>query len=137
MAIGNGINDLHHAYAHAVHVGFPEYEYEDRDWEHYRKTKEDARIKKSAKHTEYHITLFAMFAQAWSSTSLGFGGIGGQAITSAYTVILESDQGAGFCVYFGGQFAYRIEKPNNAFLEDISRRYMAPVRDALTRYKVA
>lgn len=29
-----------------------------------------------------------MFPQVWGDTSLGFGGIGGQAITSAYTTIV-------------------------------------------------
>lgn len=137
MHLGNGISDLHHAYAHAVYKGFPEYEYEDRDWEHYNKTKEDRRIKKKAQHTEYHISIYAMFPQTWSSTSLGFGGIGGQAITSAYTTILESEQGSGFCVYFGGQFAYRIEHPNTVFLEDVARRSMSAVSGAKKRYEVS
>ena len=135
MHLTNGITDLHHAYAHAVYEGFPEYEYEDRDWEHYRKTKEDRRVKKSSKHTEYHISVHSMFPQTWSSTALGFGGIGGQAITAAYTIILESDQGAGYCVYFGGRFAYRIVNPNEKFLEDIARRYMSEVSGAKTKYE--
>lgn len=135
MNIGNGINDLHHAYAHAVYEGFPEYEYEDRDWEHYRKTREDRRVKKSTKHTEYHVSVYAMFPQTWGSTALGFGGIGGQAITPAYTIILQSQQGSGFCVYFGGRFAYHIEKPNQVFMEDIGKRYMADVKDAKKRYE--
>ena len=137
MHLTNGINDLHHAYAHAVYQGFPEYEYEDRDWEHYRKTREDRRVKKSGKHTEYNISLHSMFPQTWGSTALGFGGIGGQAITPAYTIILESEQGAGFCVYFGGRFAYRIERPNKVFMEDIVRRSMSEVSGAKQRYEEA
>jgi len=135
MKTGNGINDLHSAFAHAVYAGFPEFEYEDRDWEHYRKTKEDRRITKKGKHTEYNISVYAMFPQTWASTALGFGGIGGAAITSAYTTILESDQGGGFCVYFGGKFAYRIQQPNEKFYEDIARRNMSEVRGAGEKYE--
>lgn len=32
-----------------------------------------------------------MFPQAWGSTSLGFGGIGGQAMTSAYTTVITDN----------------------------------------------
>lgn len=131
---GNGINDLHLAYAHAAYSGFPEFEYEDRDWEHFRKTKEDRVIKKSRRHDEYDIEIYSMFSQTWSSTALGFGGIGGQAFTSAYVIVLESTQGAGYCVYFGGRFAYRIEKPNKLFFEDIMSKRMADVSGAQKRY---
>lgn len=34
---------------------------------------------------------FYMFPQAWGSTSLGFGGIGGQAMTSAYTTVITDN----------------------------------------------
>lgn len=135
MFSNDPINKLHNALAHAQYEGFPEFEYEDRDWEHYRKTKEDKRIKKSRKHSSYDIIVFAMFTQTWGSTALGFGGLGGQAMTSDYVVILESEQ-AGYCVYFGGRFAYRIAKPNEQFLEDvIINRRMADVSVAKTRYE--
>ena len=131
----NGINDLHLSLGHAVHVGFPDVEYEDRDWDHYRKTKEDIRVKKSRKHTENDIEIYAMFPQPWSSTALGFGGLGGQAITVAYTVILLSLHGGGCCVYFGGRFAYHILKPNDKFFEDAAKRQMVAVKDAGERYE--
>jgi hypothetical protein len=37
------------------------------------------------------MTVAAMFVQTWGSTALGFGGIGGQAITSAYVCVIESN----------------------------------------------
>lgn len=136
MFHNNPINDLHHALANALYEGFPEFEYEDRDWEHYHKTKIDKRIKKSRRHSSYDITVFAMFTQTWSSTALGFGGVGGQAITGAYTIVLESEQGCGFCVYFGGRLAYHIQKPNQKFFDDILNRRMVEVKSAKSLYEV-
>lgn len=135
MQLSNGISELHLAYAHAVYEGFPEYTYTDRDWEHYRKTKEDRRVVKSSRHSEYNIAILAMFSQTWSSTALGFGGMGGQAITSAYVIVLKSNQGAGYCVYFGGRFAYRIEEPNAHFYRDIREHQMADVAEAKKLYE--
>lgn len=135
MGPSNPLECLHQALAHAQYEGFPEYEYEDRDWDHYRKTKEDVRIKKQAKHRVYDLVVYAMFPQTWSSTALGFGGVGGQAITSAYTTIIESTHGKGFCVYFGGRFAYLIEKPNDHFFGDIINNRMYEVAGARSRYE--
>lgn len=49
-----------------------------------------------------------MFPQTWGSTALGFGGVGGQAITGAYTVIVECHRTGNRAVYFGGRFAYLV-----------------------------
>lgn len=59
------------------------------------------------------------FPQTWGSTALGFGGIGGQAMTTALTVVVIS--GVQACVYFGGTFAYRIDEINEAFSSDLRR----------------
>lgn len=127
MRIGNPIDAITQALAHAAYEGLPEIKYEDRDWEQYRKTKEDTRIQKTRKHTMSDVEVYAMFPQVWGSTSLGFGGIGGQAITPAYTVIVESSFTGTFCVYFSGRFAYRLNKPTKKFYEDIANRNMLPV----------
>lgn len=74
------------------------------------------KVSKRPTESECNIT---MFTQVWGSTALGFGGVGGQAITSAYTVVIGGPCGD-FCVYFAGRFAYRIERPNARFLNDIS-----------------
>jgi hypothetical protein len=130
MRIGNPLEALAQSLAHAQYEGFGEVEYEDRDWEHYRKTKEDRRIKKTRKHSAYDISVYSMFPQSWSSTALGFGGIGGQAITPAYTVIVESDHTGEYCVYFGGRFAYRVKSLTQKFRDDVARQYMAEVSEA-------
>lgn len=135
MTASDAITDLHLALAHSVYEGFPEIEYEDRDWEHYRVSKEDRRITKKRKHTEHDITVLAMFPQTWSSTALGFGGLGGAAMTTAYTIVLESNYGLGCCVYFQGKFAYRIDKPNDRFFQDINNRQMVKVKEANDLYQ--
>ena len=67
-----------------------------------------------------------VFEQTWGSTALGFGGIGGQAITveNTYVFIPECcDQNA--FVYFRGQFAYEAEV-NSVFIEDLKNHNMKP-----------
>lgn len=69
------------------------------------------------------------FPQVWSSTALGFGGVGGNAITSAYTTVVVGPFGDA-CVYFNGRFAYQVLNANAAFYEDLSAFNMASVADA-------
>lgn len=45
--------------------------------------------------------------QTWSSTSCGFGGVAGQAITTAQTVVIMYE-GNGAYVYHHGRFAYKL-----------------------------
>lgn len=70
---------------------------------------------------------FYMFPQIWGSTSLGFGGIGGQAMTSAYTTVIVDDY-YGWCgVFFGEILAYTVFNPNQMFYEDLHNRQMESV----------
>lgn len=57
------------------------------------------------------------FPQTWGSTALGFGGIGGQAITTAQTTVIFIERCA--FVFFNKRFAYKIESPNQSFYEDM------------------
>ena len=68
-----------------------------------------------------------MFPQAWSDTSLGFGGIGGQAITTGYTtVIIELN--SNYCgVFFNERLAYVIKNPNDKFFDDLHNMKMSNV----------
>lgn len=133
MKAGSAIDALHQALAHAAYQALSDIRYEDRDWAHFNKTKEDRRIQKTRRPTDYDMEVVTMFAQTWSSTALGFGGIGGQAFTSAYVVVIECL--SEFAVYFGGRHAYTIERPNERFFEDIAKRRMADVSGAQKRYK--
>lgn len=55
---------------------------------------------------EDEITVF-YFPQTWGSTSMGFGGMGGAAMTTAYTTVILMDKKV--YVYFGGSFCYAVE----------------------------
>lgn len=66
----------------------------------------------------YDIERIFLFQQTWSDTGCGFGGIRGQAITNAFTVVLQlSDNQT--AVYINKSFAYYIKNPNNKFKEDL------------------
>lgn len=70
------------------------------------------------------------FEQIWGSTALGFGGIGGQAMTSARTYVFVPVTCNQKCfVYFGGRFAY-IADYCEEFKEDIRKQRMEPVSRA-------
>lgn len=75
-----------------------------------------------------------VFTQNWSSTALGFSGMGGQKITEATTYVIEPDFTHPIYVYFGGRFAYEIDEPNDKFREDLKRHRMASVAES-GRYK--
>lgn len=71
-----------------------------------------------------------MFPQVWGSTALGFGGIGGQALTSSYTTVVSDINRDWHIVFFGEQAAYLVTEPNGAFFEDLKRGQMASVLNA-------
>jgi hypothetical protein len=134
----NPIETLHSAMAHAAYVAFSDYTYQDRNWALHDKwrstlTREEMKtavappecfVEKSRKHTDYDMTVAAMFVQTWGSTALGFGGIGGQAITSAYVSVIESQLTGEYAVYFHGRLAYVIKRANEKFWEDVHRHSM-------------
>jgi hypothetical protein len=68
-----------------------------------------------------------MFQQTWGSTSLGFGGMGCAAITTANVVVISYHGES--CVYFGSRFAY-LARNCAELTEDIAKRRVADVRDA-------
>lgn len=68
-----------------------------------------------------------VFPQTWGDTSLGFGGVGGQAITTAYTTVIQ-DVNTGWCgVFFGERMAYTILNPNDKFYKDMQSFNIEPV----------
>lgn len=70
------------------------------------------------------------FEQVWGSTSLGFGGIGGQALTPARTYVFVPVNCNQKCfVYFAGRFAYAVDY-SEGFMEDVLRCNMEPVSRA-------
>jgi len=73
------------------------------------------------------------FAQCWSSTSCGFGGVGGQAFTTADTVVVTNEQRSA-AVYIAGRFAYAINRPGKIFYEDLASHSMKGYRDDWNQY---
>ena len=59
---------------------------------------------------------------------MGFSGVGGAAITSAYTVVLCCFKQ--YAVYFGSRYAYCVSNPNEKFFEDLVTFGMQSVKTA-------
>lgn len=76
-----------------------------------------------------------VFDQTWASTALGFGGCGGDALTTrpTYVLIPDVNQNKAF-VYFDGMFAYEC-CVNDGFRKDLENKNMASIQVAATRYK--
>ena len=75
------------------------------------------------------------FEQVWGSTSLGFGGIGGQAMTSARTYVFIPMTCNQKCfVYFAGRFAYAVDY-SEKFMNDVIAGNMKSVAMS-NEYKV-
>lgn len=75
------------------------------------------------------------FNQMWGSTALGFGGIGGQAMTNARTYVFVPITCNQKCfVYFAGKFAYQAEWCE-AFKEDLRNQNMASVMQRVKYHK--
>lgn len=129
----NPITDLANCIAHAQYEGFSDIEYETRDWEEYHKTKKDIRVPATRRPTTRDFGVYAMFAQTWGSTALGHGGMGGAAMTTAYTIVLECYATQEFLVYFGGQHCYSVSRRSknlSVFIEDCKNHAMASKRDS-------
>jgi hypothetical protein len=136
MYAENPLRDLHDAMAHAQYVGFKDIEYETRDWEEYRKTQKDIRVPAIRRPTERDFSVYTMFTQTWGSTALGHGGMGGAAMTTAYTIVLVCYATQEFLVYFGGQWCYTVSRtsPNlDKFIEDCKSHCLVSKRES-TKY---
>lgn len=81
-----------------------------------------------------HIDDIINFKQTWGSTALGFGGMGGDAMTSAYTTVLR--RGNIWFVFFDGKFAYKVSIDDEVFYEDMKNRRLCFVKEAQERYNL-
>ena len=73
-------------------------------------------VKEMGRPTQHDVEIYA-FPQSWSDTSLGFGGMAGQAFTSAYTTVVISELRHAV-VYIGGRRAYKVEVTGE-FMDDV------------------
>lgn len=80
-------------------------------------------FEKDYPHDEFDIYVFP---QTWGSTSLGYGGIGGSAMSTAHTIVIHAQYEHIARVYFGGgRLAYQIKSPNSLFFEDMYAHRLA------------
>jgi len=129
----NPITDLANCIAHAQYVGFSDIEYSTRDWEEWHKTQKDVMIPAKRRPTTRDFGVYAMFPQTWGSTALGHGGMGGAAMTTAYTVVLECYATQEFLVYFGGEMCYKVDRRGKnltLFIEDCKNFCLVSKRDS-------
>ena len=135
---------LNEAVAAATHRDLPEIEYTDRDWPAWKAMTKDAQIAAMKSRTEPTIKRsrrpdtsdieVELWPQTWGSTALGYGGVGGAAMTPAYTVLVT--MGNHYCVYFGGgRLAYRLDysqmtpQGRERWRADHAARSLASVRE--------
>ena len=64
------------------------------------------------------------FRQTWPDASCGFGGIAAQVLTDAQTVVVSARDGSTAVVYVRGEFAYAVERPNQAFWGAVRERQL-------------
>lgn len=149
MRLGSPFEALHQAIAAAVHRDLPDIQYETRDWAAWQKltkTEQDAAIKNrttpniaKVRRPESDEIEIVMFPQTWGSTALGYGGIGGSAMTPGYTIIITYHNH--ICVYFGcGRLAYKLDlskmspEGRDRYTRDVAAQNMASIRES-ERYK--
>ena len=66
------------------------------------------------------------FDQTWGSTALGFGGVGGSAMTTERTYVFIPEGREKAFVYFGDQFAYMCDT-SVTFWRDLKAKMMVGV----------
>jgi hypothetical protein len=150
MRLGYPIQALHSALAQALHRDLPDIEYKNRDWPAYQKMTDAEKAQAMRTNTVPQISVMRrpreddveviMFPQTWGSTALGYGGMGGASVTSAYTVIVSNHVIS--CVYFGeGELAYRINHNTSSaqgrenWRKDVADHRMQDRAQAHARYQ--
>lgn len=153
MQLGSPIEAVSAAIYHAAHIAFPDIHYQDRDWsameglsmeERGKMQKNDTypRVAKVRRPDVSEVQVTAMFPQTWGSTALGYGGIGGAAMTPAYTVVVTGPGGQ-VAVYWAGRHAYGIDlnamspQQRADFDADLNKNWTVNLNEADTRYGAA
>ena len=140
---------IHAALSQAIIQDLPDITYHTRDWAAWNlmskqdqadaiRTKTEPRVSGTRRPHDDDVEV-TMFVQSWGSTALGYGGMGGASVTSAYTVIVSD--GDCHCVYFGGrELAYKIkyselsDAGKENLRQDMQAQNMSDRRSAHTRY---
>lgn len=118
---------------HAAIKGLPDIEFRDYSWRDKQEGRDPESCPLKNRRPQISEIEIVMFCQTWGSTALGFGGIGGSAMTPAYTVIAICEKAA--AVYFGGRHAYTVSDAHDpTFRSDMKRSWMVEVATAKLRY---
>ena len=150
MQLPSPIATVASALHHAALVSLPPLSYQTRDLSAMRGWPAEKRMEATRTKTEPMKTVVrrptdsecevhAMFAQTWASTALGYGGIGGAAMTPAYTVVIAGPEGH-LAFYWNGTFAYLVdqttqtEDQRRALHEDLANRWTVGRMEAVVRY---
>jgi|688.fasta_scaffold1368478_1 hypothetical protein len=149
----NPVAILSSALAAALYRDLPDIEYQDRDWDAWKKLspkeKADAikngtepTVRRKRKPIEDEVKV-RMFPQTWVSTALGYCGMGGAKITTTHTVIIEHYILKFYCVYFGSsRLAYTLNQYDLSargvenFQNDMRNCKMVSVNEYEARYKI-
>lgn len=151
MNLSSPILCLHAALASALHKDLLPVEHQVPDYDAIAKARKKGQPEPGLRERPYKLTKMRpredetetiLFPQTWGSTALGYGGMGGAAITTAYTVVVRTRASA--CVYFGqsGRLAYLVnlqdctEEQRKAFIADLHSHNLCGRRDAVERYGV-
>lgn len=129
MVAEDFLKEVTDSFYSALYSDFKEFEYTTLDIKD-KKTQ----IKKKRKVEKRDLKRIFVFEQTWGGTALGFGGLNCNVITKAYVVCIEGPA-MDFLVYFGGRLAYHIEKPNQAFFEDVKKYQMVDTKDGKNKYE--
>ncbi|MGH8159294.1 MAG: hypothetical protein ACREPQ_14330 [Rhodanobacter sp.] len=155
MQVGQPIESLAAALHAACLRDLPTIEYQDRDWDAYREYM--SRLTADGKRQQYEQERLSgscvgptvaktrrptpdqceviMFPQTWGSTALGYCGVGGSAMTSAYTTVIRCRVTGASAIYFGngGRAAYVVTSDNRSadFLAALGAHNMPGVREAV------
>jgi hypothetical protein len=130
---------LHKSLAQATERNLSDIVYQHKQWAKSKEQGVDVFETKKRRPDLYDVTV-DMFVQTWGNTACGFGGIAGQAFTSAYTVVVYCIETDEYAVYHAGRFAYKIDVLSRSkegyakFKEDLAARNLAGYTDQV-RYK--
>jgi hypothetical protein len=151
LMMSTPVQTLHNVLGAAIYRDLPQIEYHDRDWTKWRALSKEEQldaiknntvpgVMKTRRPREDDVEVY-LFPQTWGSTALGYGGIGGSAMTTAYTVVVMNCNDV--CVYFGasGFLAYKFNMRNlsteglDRFQNDLITHNIADCREYVKRYK--
>lgn len=150
MRLSSALEAVSGAIHHAAYVALPTIHYQEPDYAQMRSWTAEARhearrtgsapmVAASRRPEVADCEVFAMFSQTWGSTALGFGGMGGAAMTPAYTVVVKGPEGQ-FVTYWAGRFAYLVDpavatpEQVEKFLADVAARHTARRADSAKVY---